>query len=243
MSNKANALSVLVNGRNCKTYGKDGRVFIEGRKGSEYSIRITNDRIRRVLAVITVDGINVISGNLGGDGDEGYVIEPFSKAEIKGFRTSESEVHPFLFSDKDKSYAAKTDTEGSSDRNCGVIAVKLFQEYRPEPTYMMRKKSLSPDWDLSTMRGAHDAQYRSCLTSCASLNEVGSFDLGTKFADEAITDTVTTVSFTKGSLIGIDEIYYASFSELEKMGVIDKSPKVAFPQAFPERKFCKPPKK
>src|SRR5512137_1155062 len=49
-------------GRALETYPHRGRQFVVGRPGNEYAIRIRNCSDRRVLAVVSVDGVNVVTG-------------------------------------------------------------------------------------------------------------------------------------------------------------------------------------
>jgi hypothetical protein len=132
MSNKHD-VDILVNGKSVKQYTHNGRIFIEAKNGSEYSINIRNNRVERVLAVCTVDGINVLNGEAGAS-KAGYVINGFSAVEIKGFRTSNEKVTAFAFSDKHSSYASEADVTGGDVSNCGVIGVQIYAEkWKPAP--------------------------------------------------------------------------------------------------------------
>ncbi len=122
---------ILVNGKPIKQYwdGNKG-IWIEARDGSNYSIEIKNNSFERVLAVLSVDGINVISGKeaevTAGDG---YVIDPFAHLEVEGWRVSDTKVKQFFFSfNKEKAYAVKV---GGDSRNLGVIGVAFFSEKQP----------------------------------------------------------------------------------------------------------------
>lgn len=118
------SLDVLVNGRPVKQYHKDGRQFIEGRSGTSYSIRVRNNNFNRVLAIVSVDGLDVIGGKPASDKSAGYVIEPWKALEVKGFRETNLTVGAFTFTNRDSSYAAG---EGQP-ANVGVIGVRLFEE-------------------------------------------------------------------------------------------------------------------
>jgi len=50
-------LEVLVHGKPVRFYHHEGNDFIEGRKGSEFTLRVHNKSPRRVEAVISVEGI------------------------------------------------------------------------------------------------------------------------------------------------------------------------------------------
>ena len=133
-------VDILVNGRPVKKYSHQGRVFVEAKHGNEYSIKIRNNSGPRRLAVVTVDGLNVLDGEVGGTTKAGYVVNGYSSISIKGFRTSNEVVHPFKFNHKEQSYAAKSDVTNGDTCNCGVIGVEVFEEkVKPEPQILLRE--------------------------------------------------------------------------------------------------------
>lgn len=129
-------VEVLVNGKPVKQLGHDGRIFVEAKDGSEYEVKLKNDSYSRVLAVVSIDGINAISGEEAKENDEvGYVIDARSSYTLKGFRVSDDKVNQFVFSKKEKSYAAKSEATEGSTKNCGVIAVRFYAEKVKLPVY------------------------------------------------------------------------------------------------------------
>lgn len=106
------------------TYRHHGRLYVAGEPGHEYEIRIRNRSGGRVLAVTTVDGVNVITGQTGATHQSGYVLDPHGFARIEGWRKSLSHTAAFYFTKLPDSYAART---GRPD-NVGVIGVALFRE-------------------------------------------------------------------------------------------------------------------
>ena len=108
-------------------YQKDGRNYIVGVPGHEYAVRIRNTTGGRVLAVTSVDGVNVISGDTAAPSQSGYVLDPWGSVEIAGWRKSMSRTAAFYFTDLGDSYAART----GRPQNVGVIGVAVFQE-RPK---------------------------------------------------------------------------------------------------------------
>jgi hypothetical protein len=105
-----------------------GDVWIEGRPGQRYAIRLTNRSGARVLAVLSVDGINAVTGQTASPEQGGYVLGPYESTEITGWRKSLSQVAAFEFAALGDSYAART---GRPD-NVGVLGVAVFRE-RPIP--------------------------------------------------------------------------------------------------------------
>jgi hypothetical protein len=111
-------------GRTLPVYWHDGEQHVAGEPGHEYEIRIRNRGYGRVLAVTSVDGVNVVTGRTASPGQSGYVIEPRESVDIDGWRKSLDEVAAFYFTSLPDSYAART---GRPD-NVGVIGVALFRE-------------------------------------------------------------------------------------------------------------------
>lgn len=102
--------------------------YVAGTPGNEYAIRIRNRSDAAVLAVVSVDGVNVVSGETASPDQSGYVIPARGYLEIKGWRKSLQRTAAFYFTDLGDSYAART---GRPD-DVGVIGVALFKR-KPEP--------------------------------------------------------------------------------------------------------------
>ena len=62
-------------GRMLPVYAKDGRGYVVGTPGQEYGIRVCNTTGDRVLAVMSVDGVNVVSGETASPAQSGYVLD------------------------------------------------------------------------------------------------------------------------------------------------------------------------
>ena len=118
-------MRILVNGRAFREYSHQGMSFIEARHGSNYTVKIKNDNSYKVMAVLSVDGLDVITGKPAEDANKGYIIDAYSNVEIKGYRISDENSAAFIFSEKGKSYVAKGT---GSARNSGVIGVRVFRE-------------------------------------------------------------------------------------------------------------------
>jgi hypothetical protein len=122
-------------GQSLPTYRHDGRSWIVGTPGHEYALRIRNLTGGRVLAVASVDGVNVISGDTAAPAQSGYVLDPYGSVEIAGWRKSLERTAAFYFTEIPDSYAART---GRPD-NVGVIGVAAFRE-RPQPVIAPQAK-------------------------------------------------------------------------------------------------------
>lgn len=107
----------------------DGQRYVPGRPGARYGVLLRNLRRERVLVVMSVDGINVLTGQTAGWGQDGYVLGPLQSAQIAGWRKSDREIAAFEFTAPGDSYAART----GRPLDLGVIGVAVFTERRPEP--------------------------------------------------------------------------------------------------------------
>lgn len=113
-------------GRPMRELAHEGRTYVESREGTEYSIRLTNNTGGRVLAVLSVDGINAISGKPTSDNpsEAGYVLGAGETHVIKGYRVDENTAANFKFVKREGSYA----TEKAEGQGNGVIAVRVWEE-------------------------------------------------------------------------------------------------------------------
>ena len=111
------------------TWRARGASYVAGRPGDRYAVRLSNRTGARVLVVLSVDGVNAVSGETASVGQTGYVLGPWATAEITGWRKSYSEAAAFYFTALPDSYAARTDRPD----NVGVIGAAVFCERAPWP--------------------------------------------------------------------------------------------------------------
>ena len=116
-------------GETLTTWRHRGGTWVAGRPGDRYAVRLTNRSGGRVLVVLSVDGVNAVSGENAAVGQTGYVLAPYQTADITGWRKSYAEAAAFYFTALPDSYAART---GRPD-NVGVIGAAVFRERVPEP--------------------------------------------------------------------------------------------------------------
>lgn len=127
-------------------YWEGESMWVEGRTGQAYNIRVQNHSPRRVEAVVTVDGRDVLSGQ---EGDyakhRGYVIQPYGSVVIDGFRQSLDHVATFRFTNHSDAYSSRMGTP----QNVGVIGVALFEEkatrHRPQPRPVQPRRYYEDD--------------------------------------------------------------------------------------------------
>lgn len=108
-------------------YPHHGRRYVAGEPGHEYAVRIRNCSGRRMLAVVSVDGVNAITGETASPSQSGYVIEPGDYVNVDGWRKDMEQTAAFYFTDPADSYASRTGRPG----DLGVIGVAVFLEDAP----------------------------------------------------------------------------------------------------------------
>jgi len=116
-----------VTGQRIPVWRHHDRLYIAGSPGEKYSVLVSNRTGARVLAVISVDGVNVITGETATPAQSGYVLDSRGRVAITGWRKSLSEVAAFVFTALPASYAALT----GRPQNVGVIGIAAFRERRP----------------------------------------------------------------------------------------------------------------
>src|SRR5690349_10985215 len=116
-------------GRDLPVHWHEGRAYVVGKPGNEYEIRVANRAGEDLLAVMSVDGVNVLNGETATPDGGGYVFSSWEQNTIRGWRKSMKDIAAFYFTSLGDSYAART---GRPD-NVGVIGVALFQRKRVEP--------------------------------------------------------------------------------------------------------------
>jgi len=266
------AVAIPRDGRSVKIreYGQNNLTFVEGKKGQPYSIQFRNNSPNRVMAIISVDGVDVVDGKPATVESRGYIVGGYASAEIKGWRTSTSEVRQFFFEDKHGSYSATTTGEAV---NCGIIECKVFAEKaKPLPVVTWALPTVireehhhhhhhdtirTPVWGSQTygsICAAGAAGSSETVASvfcnslaaetvkCASVQEAApEFNLGTGWG-AAMTDCVSLTSFDKAYEMASLAVYYTNTDALQKMGIVlDKEVAVmSLPQGFGG--FCQPPK-
>ena len=114
-------------GQALPTYADDGRLYVAGTPGHRYSVRMVNRTGARVLAVLSVDGVNAVSGQNADTNQTGYVLDAWESTEIAGWRKNLDEIAQFNFTALPNSYAART----GRPPNVGVIGVAVFTERVP----------------------------------------------------------------------------------------------------------------
>jgi hypothetical protein len=226
-------------GANLPCYFYRGEYWVAGNPGSRYAIEIRNRVGERVLAVTSVDGINVLSGAAAAWDQTGYVFGASERYQITGWRKSDATVAAFTFTDSPNSYAERT----GRPANVGVIGVALFRERRPPQSYVpptiggsaedlagtRRDEPMSPrpgESKANSFTGAAD----SAAESTAALNSPAAPSVSFRAAapklgtghGEAEYSYVNHTDFLRQRLQPneIIRIHYDSFDNLFAMGIV-----------------------
>jgi hypothetical protein len=102
----------------------NGRYYVVGKPGNEYQIRIANRGRQEILSVVSVDGVNAVSGETANWNQTGYVLGNYQAFDIRGWRKSMDRIAAFYFTEHQNSYAART----GRPNNVGVIGVAVFRK-------------------------------------------------------------------------------------------------------------------
>lgn len=231
-----------------------GEYWVAGRPGARYAITVRNRLGERVLAVPSVDGVNVLSGETAAWDQRGYVFSPYERYQITGWRKSDSQVAAFEFSHIANSYAART----GRPAHVGVIGVALFREQPPVPQpapaitpepYSQRRDNghglgrlrEEPASPAAAAPAAPDPSAESLARSqsadsVAKAAPMPSAKLGTAHGQRE-TSVVTHTSFTRlqEQPNEIISIRYDSRENLVASGIIRERPaRMPVPRAFPQ---------
>jgi hypothetical protein len=120
------SLEILVNNRPIKQYKHNKKVYIEGRAGSNYSLRVKNENDTSVYVIVSVDGLSVIDGKQASEKSVGFLIKKKNSVSIPGWLISGTSAAQFTFSEKKSSYSEKINEDNTN--NVGVIGCIVIAE-------------------------------------------------------------------------------------------------------------------
>jgi len=212
-------------GQSLETWRHRGRLYVAGTPGNRYAVSLRNRSDGRVLTVISVDGVNAVSGETANASQSGYVLAPGQSAEIAGWRKSLEEVAAFYFTRIGDSYAARTERP----QNVGVIGVAVFNEYVPPtlPAQIGAQEKAESSADNATGSAARSA-------AKAAPAPAAEAKLGTGHG-ERIAARVGTTEFRRQSTQPneVITIFYDSRANLIARGIIPGTPRYGHPNPFP----------
>ncbi len=189
-----------------------GEYWVAGNPGARYAIEIHNKLGERLLAVTSVDGVNVVSGATAGWDQTGYVFTSGDRYQITGWRKSDAEIAAFTFTASPNSYAERT----GRPANVGVIGVALFRERPPLPAYT--SPSIGPkEEDRSSYEGRLKDEAAGSVPSRQSMDKAaapGAANSAPAF-DARMAQAVPTPKLGTGH--GAREYSYVNHTEFERM--------------------------
>jgi len=215
-----------------------GQHWIAGEPGHRYSVQLTNNSDQRVLVVLSVDGINAVTGDVADPSQGGYVLAPWQTTQVAGWRKSYQDVAQFVFTGVADSYAART---GRPD-HVGVIGIAVFKE---APTQRQAQVDASGPVPSSPPPAAEARQGRSAeATSGSRVAQDSSMQkIGTGHGTREWSPVVST-SFARASHVPaqVTQLRYDARATLVARGILPGHPHHDGPQAFPRGFVADPPR-
>jgi len=237
-----------VENRMLPIYRHEGRYYVVGKPGNEYQVRVRNRAGGDILAVVSVDGVNAVSGETANWSQTGYVLGSGQGYDVRGWRKNLDRIAAFFFTEHQNSYAART---GRPD-NVGVIGVAVFRK-KAEPEARIdqspprelpssgARDDISNAPSAESSYGSGPGSARSAESSADSMAgarrqppaQLRSLSLGTGHG-RIETSQVTYTSFERATASPeeVVVIRYDTYANLVALGVI-RAPRLASPTPFP----------
>jgi hypothetical protein len=138
-------------GRRLPVYWHQGRAYVVGKPGNEYQVVLRNRLREEALAIVSVDGVNVVTGQTADSRQAGYVLSAGSSYDILGWRKSLAQTAAFYFTALPDSYAART----GRPENVGVIGAAVFRKKR-EPQAIAPSAAAKEEARIGTGHGRRE---------------------------------------------------------------------------------------
>ncbi|MEO8104262.1 MAG: hypothetical protein ABI790_17240 [Betaproteobacteria bacterium] len=227
-------------------YWYQGKAYVVGTPGNEYQITVRNIAGQDVLVVVSVDGVNVVSGETASPQQSGYVVDSWQQMDIAGWRKSLARTAAFYFTSLGDSYAART----GRPNHVGVIGAALYRR-KADPV------SYAPDYPApwSSGSGARDRADAAAPSASPRMQEKSLADRPSENPSGRLEDKLGTghgrsetspARYTRFERATpqpeeIIRIYYDSYANLVALGVIPAYSRRE-PQPFPGRFVADPPR-
>jgi hypothetical protein len=223
-----------------QVYWSGGQRWVAGVPGHKYALRVNNRSGGRVLAVVSVDGVNAVSGENAAWDQIGYVLGSRERFDVLGWRESTSQVADFVFGDLEDSYAVRTGRSG----NVGVIGLAVFRERPASPPVALSRGNGRPSADAAAPPQAEKAATPEAAAGGSATAPTERAAGVARFGDRAPGPLGTAHGAREDSIVGTTEferarpvpdslitIRYDRRERLVAMGII---PDGRRPQPFPE---------
>ncbi len=237
-------------------YRHAGDAWVAGVPGHRYAVRLTNTTGARVLVVLSVDGVNAVTGEDAAPSQAGYVLEPWQDTEVAGWRKSLDDVAQFRFTTLPDSYAART---GRPD-NVGVIGIAVFRERRPPAIHLPSRPYEPPPYRIegeaaksARTEGAGAAAAAGRATGEATADAIVAPDdggdrqrIGTGHGEREWSPVARTGFVRAGGPVQLAQLRYDTPERLVALGILPRyewprPPVAQAPQAFPGSFVADPP--
>jgi hypothetical protein len=183
------------------THNISGENLIGVFENEPFKIKFTNDSWKRVQIRVSVDGTDILTGELASTEPTGkmFVVDPFNKIELCAWPEDNNGGAEFLFGTTKNSVAANTHGNISAK---GIIAVAVFEESESERRIDYFSKS--------------DSLLRRCSTKSIDddLYKCSEFGPAVGAGDHREQKLVKTAGLSKPKLAEIVQVRYEWWNEL-----------------------------
>ena len=210
-------------------YAHKRDTWVKGERNHIFQLGLRNTTNSRLLAVLSVDGLNVINGKTADFNQPGYILPPYGSITISGWRKSLNKVAQFYFTSPTDSYATRT----LNPDNIGIFGMAVFAENEPIPQ--------PAEYMDQPFRAPAPASARSGKSMLDSYNSAG---LGTGHGSQ-IYDRVQKAEFDKQAIpLEVVTVRYDTRQNLISRGILHPryTPPKDGPNAFPLESFTPDPK-
>ena len=159
--------------RELPVFRHQGQLYVVGTPGNEYSVMLRNRTGADLLSVLSVDGVNAVSGQTAAPDQTGYVFAARQNAEIRGWRKDLERTAAFYFTSLPDSYAART----GRPANVGVIGVAVFRR-RVDPPVTMAPRTVPPVAENQSAAGAGAARAQAPLPAAPAATQAAEAEAG-----------------------------------------------------------------
>jgi hypothetical protein len=203
----------------------DRNLYIEGRRGSNFSILVENRGSSRILAIPSVDGLSVMDGKPAGSQSGGFILEARSSIVVPGWMFDGATAARFFFAGDagagDRSYVNQI---GADAANRGVIGLIVIEEKelprRPFPDHGFAMAS------RGMLRAAPPSSTLSASASASAQSLGAGFGEATEFRTRA-------GAFRRGRVREPMALYYDDERGLKRRGIDARRPAPVGPNPFP----------
>lgn len=148
-------ITVVVGGREVVPYKQNGK-FILAENGKDFLLRVYNKSRQTVLAVVSLDGRNVFTGEKASVLGAGIILPAGQSIDIPGWKIDGKNAAQFYFTSDGDSYV---ELMGFEPFQMGVIGCAFFTQtqYRREDVYRGSRDEVTRGGSRSMGAGAGDA--------------------------------------------------------------------------------------